>query len=158
MDTNLALDPEQPAKDWRSEAGKKGAAARKTNSNGWIKRGEQLDVEAHRKRIKVGMLMAKLMRAAEGKLELSTTQVAASKILLDKALPTLQAIEQTFVEAAVTRSEPELLAALRDLMLAHPHLVQQILGEQARNAADAQPSVVSGLPADATQQVENTQP
>lgn len=80
------------------------------------------------------MLQARLHSAAMGKADMSATQVAAAKVLLDKAMPTLQAVEQTNTEPAVTRSEAELLAELKQYLSAHPDLTQQALAELAKEA------------------------
>ena len=48
-----------------------------------------------RERIKAGMLIDKLQKCALGELELTTSQISASKLLLDKVLPNLKAVEFT---------------------------------------------------------------
>lgn len=140
MPDTLSKPPIQPGASWRVEAGRKGAAARKTRGNQYTTgKPERVHVEDMRARIKVGILLSKLERDVEGKIELTDGQRASIKLLIDKALPTLQAVEQSMTEPAVTRSESELLEAMRQLMLSHPDLVQQILGEQAKAVA-AQPT------------------
>jgi hypothetical protein len=80
------------------------------------------------------MIMAEMHKAALGKKELKDGQVAAAKLLLDKAMPTLQAVEQTNVEPAATRSEAELLSELKAILAANPDLAQQALAELAKEA------------------------
>lgn len=113
-------------------------------SNQYTKAREQarlaIDAEEHRRRIKVGMLQARLHSAAMGKAEMSATQVAAAKVLLDKAMPTLQAVEQSHSEPAVTRSEAELLEELKALLAANPDLAQKALAELAKESG-TQPKV-----------------
>ena len=46
-----------------------------------------------RERIKVGEIMNRLNRHVYGKVEMSTTQIAAAKLLLSKVAPDLRAIE-----------------------------------------------------------------
>ena len=50
--------------------------------------------EKWRERIKTGVLIDRLVKHASGDLELSQTQIAAARILLNKTLPDLKAIEQ----------------------------------------------------------------
>jgi len=137
-------------KDWRSEAGKKGALAKKNNELQWAARKRvAINAEEHRQRIKVGMLITKLEKVAAGKLKLTQSQVTAAKALLDKALPTLQAVEaHVITEPAATRSESDLLADLRALVRAHKELIREILADEDRTievyASDAaqQPAIM----------------
>ena len=50
-----------------------------------------------RERIKVGEIMARLNRHVIGECEMTTTQIAAAKLLLSKVAPDLRAIEHTGV-------------------------------------------------------------
>lgn len=114
--------------NWRSEAGKKGAAAR-TSRNNQYTRGRG-NVEDMRARIKAGILLARLETDALGKGKLSKGQRDSAKILLDKAIPTLQAVESYIItEPAASRSEADILAELRALVAANPELIAQILAE-----------------------------
>lgn len=106
-----------------SQAGAKGQQARKKRSNRWLHRREEKDREAIRQRIQVDMICAKLERAAKGEIDLSPTQVQAAKVLLDKTLPSLQAVEQTQMDAPAT--EEEIMAQLHSL-LANPGTRAQI--------------------------------
>lgn len=124
-----------PKDDWRSEAGKKGAAARTAKRNQYsdgAKPMHQRNVEDMRARIKTGILLAKLEKDAIGKGNLTDGQRASIKLLIDKALPTLQAVESTQLDSAATRSEAELYADLKALIAAHPDLIQAALAEHAR--------------------------
>jgi hypothetical protein len=113
-------------------------------ANQWTKARDQarlaIDAEEHRRRIKVGMLQARLHSAAMGKADMSATQVAAAKVLLDKAMPTLQAVEQSYTEPAATRSEAELLAELKAVLASNPDLAQKALAELAKESGE-QPKV-----------------
>lgn len=104
---------------------------------------EKLSAEDHRQRIKTGMLTARLQRAALGKVEMSTNQVQAAKVLLDKAIPTLQAVESVITEVAANRSESDLLNDLREIIKQHPDLIQQLLAEQARSTDNPGPKPVA---------------
>lgn len=110
-------------------------------SNQHIKRRERAhDIEFARRKIKAGILIARLNRAAAGKTELSKSQLEATKMLLDKAVPSLQAVETSQanpwdsvsdedmreqVKALITSQVPLLLAVLdadpglRAAVLAH---------------------------------------
>ena len=49
--------------------------------------------EVARERIKVSVLLDRLDKHSEGKIEMTTTQVKATEILLDRSLPKLQHIQ-----------------------------------------------------------------
>lgn len=128
----MAETVETPRKEsWRVEAGRKGQAVRKANIEQWQARNKvRMTSEEHRQRIKVGMLITKLEKVASGQMKLSQSQVTAAKALLDKALPTLQAVEaHVITEPAATRSEADLLADLRALVRAYPDVVRSMLAE-----------------------------
>ena len=134
---------EDKAYNWRSEAGRKGALARKVHSNGSIKARQsaraELNAEEHRARIKVGQLQERLMSAAMGRVKMDSNQVQACKVLLDKAMPTLQAVETTSIEPAAVKSESELLAEIAELIKANPDLVQRALALNAQSNPSVQP-------------------
>jgi hypothetical protein len=129
-----------------SANGAKGQKARKVRSNRWLKRRDEKDREAIRERIKTDMLCAQLERAAAGEIELSPTQVQAAKVLLDKTLPSLQAVEQTQIEAP--KDEGEILGALTHLLSQNPSLLRQLadadpgLRAALKSAIEGVPSVV----------------
>lgn len=108
-----------------SENGAKGALAREKRSNKWIARREEKDREAIRERIQVGMLVTQLEKASKGEVDLSPTQVSAAKILLDKALPSLQAIETSAKEQFSELSDDELREQVRALITLHPWLLNE---------------------------------
>jgi hypothetical protein len=109
-----------------AENGRKGAESRSKHSNASIFRREEKDREAIRERIQVGMLVAQLEKASKGELELSATQVAAAKILLDKALPSLQAIETSTANQWDKMSEEEIGEMVKALITSHPGLIQKL--------------------------------
>jgi hypothetical protein len=129
-----------------SANGAKGQKARKVRSNRWLKRRDEKDREAIRERIKTDMLCSQLERAAAGEIELSPTQVQAAKVLLDKTLPSLQAVEQTQIEAP--KDEGEILGALTHLLSQNPSLLRQLadadpgLRAALKSAIEGVPSVV----------------
>lgn len=128
-------------REQKRRAGRLGAEAvkaRGTVRNGWMKRRDALDVESIRKRIKVGMLVSRLEDASEGRVEMSPTQVAAAKILLDKAIPSLSAVEQTTIDPSAALGESDIREQLRTLLQAHPDIVGELLGEQARKAREGE--------------------
>lgn len=85
-----------------------------------------------RARIKVGILLAKLDKDATGEEKLTEGQRASIKLLLDKAMPTLQAVEQTQLEPAALVTKDGEREMLQALITQHPDLVQELLAEQAR--------------------------
>lgn len=93
-----------------------------------------MGIEDMRRRIRVGMLLSRLEDAVDGRVEITPVQAQAAKILLDKALPTLQSIEQTTIDPSSALGEGDIRDQLRALLAAHPDLVQELLGEQARQA------------------------
>jgi hypothetical protein len=65
---------------------------------------------------------------------MNSNQIAAAKALIDKAVPTLSAVETTQLEAAAVSTEAEILEQLTALVRANPSLMSQIQGEVARQA------------------------
>ena len=72
--------------------------------------------ENARAAIKVGLLLDRLDKASRGEVDMSPTQIKASQILLDKSLPTLQAIESTQVEDKPEMSAEDVDQLLRDMI------------------------------------------
>lgn len=97
------------------------------------------------------MLITKLEKVASGQVKLSQAQVTAAKALLDKALPTLQAVEaHVITEPAATRTASDLLEDLRALVRAHKELIRSILAEEDAvidaNASAALPQLTHNAP------------
>lgn len=107
-----------------AEAGRKGSSARKKRSNQWIKRREELDLELLRAQIPADELLDMLYKDASGKRRIEAGQRASAEILLNKALPNLQAVEQT--QAQAPQSEQELLAAFAEHLRSDPGLRAQL--------------------------------
>jgi hypothetical protein len=80
--------------------------------------------ENHRASIKVGVILERLQAAATGAIDLTPTQTKAAQILLDKALPTLQSIDQTnhteTPELTVEEIDAQLSAYISDLRARDP--------------------------------------
>lgn len=72
--------------------------------------------ENARAAIQVGVIIDRLAKASRGELDLTPTQIKASQILLDKSLPTLQAIESTQIEDKPELAAEDVEALLRDLI------------------------------------------
>lgn len=72
--------------------------------------------ENARAAIKVGSIITRLVKAADGELDMTPTQIKAAQILLDKSLPTLQAIESTQIEDKPELAAEDVDALLRDLI------------------------------------------
>jgi hypothetical protein len=118
-------------------------------SNQYIKRREEAEnAETIRRKIKTGILISRLTKASKGKVELSRSQLDATKILLDKALPSLQAVETTHVE--VTPTPEEATAALTHMLLANPVLLRPALTDPGFRAALQ--SMLDGAPIPVAQQ------
>lgn len=97
------------------------------HSNQHIKRRERAhDIEFARRKIKAGILISRLNKAAAGTIELSKSQLEATKMLLDKAVPSLQAIEQTNINPMDDMPEEQLLGMAKALITAHPELIAQL--------------------------------
>jgi hypothetical protein len=97
-------------------------------SNQHIKRAERVrDVEFARRKIKAGILISRLAKAAAGKIELSKSQLEASKMLLDKAVPSLQAVENTNVSPLDQMSEEQLADQAKALIISSPRLVLEAI-------------------------------
>jgi hypothetical protein len=95
-------------------------------------------------RFSVGRLLSMLVDNADGKIELTPSKVRAIEVVLDRMAPKLSAVEQTVVEAAATRTEAELLQAVRDNLRQaidlYPDLVQEALAEHARSVSSSSPN------------------
>ena len=88
--------------------------------------------ETARASIRVTKLVQRLEQASEGTRDMTVTQLTASKILLDKVLPSLQAVDQTITANEHEQlSEHELLDKLRVLIAAHPELARSLLTADA---------------------------
>lgn len=135
-------------------AGRKGAKAvaeRGTLKNGWTKRSELRDVEAIRRRVDVGRILGRLERIGEGKEDASPSQIAALKILADKTIPSLSAVENTQIDPSAALGESDIREQLRSLLAAHPDVVAELLGEQARKAREGDKA--ASTPSESVQKV-----
>lgn len=113
-------------------------------ANQWTKRKEFSEIpDRDRSRHRADCAAAYLERVMSGKTESNPYRVQAAKALMDKGLPSLQAVEQTVMEAAVNRSEADILNDLREIIKQHPDLIQQLLAEQARAEDNPGPKPVS---------------
>ena len=83
--------------------------------------------ENARAAIDVGKIIRKLQRTIDGKIEMTPGQIKAAMILLDKSLPTLQAIDSHITTDTPSMSREECEQALREYLLANPALVTQVL-------------------------------
>lgn len=116
------------------------------HSNQHIKRKERAEsAETIRRKIQTGILISRLKRASSGKKDMSKAQLEATKILLDKALPSLQAVEQTNIQE--TPPAEEMMAQLTHLFSQNPALLKPLLADPGFRAAiqsmlDGSPSLV----------------
>jgi hypothetical protein len=51
--------------------------------------------DSWKKKIQIGVILDQLIKHVQGKNEMSTTQIAAAKILLSKVIPDMKAVEHT---------------------------------------------------------------
>jgi hypothetical protein len=72
--------------------------------------------ENARAAIRVGVIIERLQKAAIGELELTPAQIKSAQVLLDKSLPTLQAIESTQVDDKPEMSAEDVDQLLRDMI------------------------------------------
>jgi len=73
------------------------------------------------------------------KVELDAVRVQASKILIDKGKPNLQAIEQVNYDATDTMDEESLMALLRSIVTANPALLSRLQADIARDKVGETP-------------------
>lgn len=138
----MPLTPEQ-----RSEQARKAAASRKTIANQHTAtKKEHFPDTSQRDKVRAELLAQRLELHAKGKLDLSQSQVAAAKILIDKGKPSLQAVEQTNIEPALARTESEIIESLNKIIDANPDILTQLIAIRARSEASK--------PVDATQHAE----
>ena len=83
--------------------------------------------ENARAAINVGRVVRKLQQNLEGEIQLTPGQVKSAMILLDKSLPTLQAIDSHVVTDAPTKSPAELERTLLEYISAHPALAERLV-------------------------------
>jgi hypothetical protein len=93
-------------------------------------------VENARASISVGVIIQRLSEHVAGKIEMTPTQVKSAQVLLDKSLPTLQAIDQAIQSEVPDITPEELEVELRAFVLEYvrknPEEMAVIL-EEARN-------------------------
>ena len=97
--------------------------------------------ESARQSIRVGMIVKRLQDHIDGKADMSATQQAAAKTLLDRALPTLTATELTTHEEIP--AESNILASIAALLSRNPALKQALASQLNADLARAAPGVQS---------------
>lgn len=86
--------------------------------------------EHHRQSIRVGVILHRLQACVEGTLEMRPTELQAAKLLVDKAIPNLQAVaisEETPPEALL--SEQQIIDNLVERLEAMPEVRQAVLDQ-----------------------------
>ncbi len=86
--------------------------------------------ENARAAIDVAKIIRKLQRTIDGEIEMTPGQIKAAMILLDKSLPTLQAIDSHVVTDKSSMSPEECEQALREYLLANPAVVTGVLNPE----------------------------
>lgn len=80
--------------------------------------------ESARERIRVGVILSRLQDHLEGKIDLSQSQTAAAKTLLDRAMPVLSAVEMTQHEELP--QEGDLHERMLQMLKQHPSLAKSL--------------------------------
>lgn len=124
----MELDPAlEAAARARKEKARYAASKRRTVRNQFTA-GTRDGMDATTKdKVRAELVAARLYSHVNGKIKLNSSQVASAKVLVDKGKPSLQAVEQTVIESAATRSEADLLADIRRLVETYPELVRSFL-------------------------------
>ena len=121
--------------------GLKRDGTKQARSNQWIKRkaikavGADAAIERDKSRLRAEYASRMLESHLDGTVKLDAVGVQAAKALMDKGLPSLQAIETTSVEPAMTMTEETILASLVSAMTAYPHLVNRAQAELAKQSS-----------------------
>lgn len=93
---------------------------------------------ATRAKVRATFAANKLEAYLNGQEELDSTKVAACKILIDKGMPSLQAVEQTQVNEWDQMSEEEIKETVRALILSRPELLQELNLQPVLKAVEVQ--------------------
>ncbi len=89
--------------------------------------GKKKGLDAYEKaKIRAGIAADKLERFLNGELDMSPAQVSAAKVLIDKGLPSLQAIETKEVNDWERMTEDEMMEMVNALITANPGLIQRL--------------------------------
>lgn len=97
-------------------------AARTTKG---ARKGEMPDSWKDKSRI--AALANRLRDHADGKIELSSTQIKAAEILLAKTVPNLSSIEQHNIDERDKLSEDQIVSTLQSIILGSPGVVDSLL-------------------------------
>jgi hypothetical protein len=81
---------------------------------------------AQKAKIRAAFAADKLESYMKGEIELTPAQVSAAKILMDKGMPSLQAVEQTQVNEFEQMSEEEILGLVNALITSNPGLIAKL--------------------------------
>lgn len=113
-------------------------------------------------RFQASALLSRLGAHLEGTVDLKPTQLKALELMLDRVTPRLSAVEQTVIEPAARLSESEIRAQLAELVANHGGLLQELIAEHARKAAQTvaeapeAPAIAQSRDTDHTQAIEST--
>lgn len=100
--------------------------------------------QATKDKTRAELLMNRLEKCASGEVELTSVQVAAAKVVLDKVKPSLQAVSQSQEDPWAEKSEEELLEQVKALITSRPELLAGVkhLLEPVRQVGSEPESVV----------------
>lgn len=98
---------------------------------------------ATRAKLRATLAANKLEAYLNGEIALEAAQVSAAKILMDKGMPSLQAVEQTQVNEWDQMSEEEIKDTVRALILSRPELLQDLNLQPVMKAVEGSKEVKS---------------
>lgn len=90
--------------------------------------------ESWKDSMRVAMLMNQLRNHADGKIELSVTQLKAIDMILMRTVPSLSAVEQTTINPDDALTEGQIILKFQALISAFPDLREKLLAEPVRVA------------------------
>lgn len=76
--------------------------------------------------VAAGQIMHRLKKAADGEIEMTSSQVRAAEVYLSKTMPSLQAVEQTNLNEQDTKSLDQLKSELIAIVQANPELLLEL--------------------------------
>jgi hypothetical protein len=95
--------------------------------------------ESWKEKIQASMLMNRLKDHADGKIELSQTQLKAIDMILLRTVPSLSAVEQTTIEPETALTEAQIIENMKQFLVAHPEVLSDLLADKARQNPGLQP-------------------
>jgi hypothetical protein len=110
------------------------AKARPKQPNQYTARRKQVDAENNKDRwqdnprFTAAALMRRLAEHQDGSVELSSTQIKAIELMLDRVAPRLSSIEQTVIDPRDSLSEQDIATQLTGIISANPDVILTVVG------------------------------